>query len=297
MKKNDNIIRLFFSLRFVPLLLRKAFFHLVFRLFYLVSAKRRLIALQNLRHAFPEKSDEEIIRIAKGVYQNLSIILAEFFNIPFFTPDNIGKVVTVDGKEHYEEALAKHKGILGLASHFSNWEMQAPIGAIYLKTMDIVYRRSDNNVIEDIIIWSRTAHGNRMIPKGSAGQTIRELLQQDNFVGALADQNVDVDSGVFVSFFNRPTCTSVGIAALAIQTGAPVLPAFVVRQSDGRYKLILKPVVEITITDNYEHDLFVNTQHFAKIVEDVIREYPEQWLWLHQRWKTKKCQLPKSNSN
>jgi len=259
-------------------------------LFYFLSSKHRLITLHNLRCAFPEKKENEIIKIAKGVYRNLSIMMAEYFDLPYLTPSTIKKTVTLEGKEHYEEALKRCKGIIALCSHFGNWELQPPAGAIYLKPLEIVYRPLDNKTLEDIIVSVRVTHGNRMIPKGSAGKTIRELLDENRFVAVLADQNVDVNNGIFVDFFSRPACTSVGVAALAMQTGASVLPVFMIRQNDGKYKLILKPLVQIDTTDNYENNLFTNTQRFAKIAEEVIREYPEQWFWLHQRWKTKQCQ-------
>ena len=117
-----------------------------------------------------------------------------------------------------------------------------------------------------------------------------ELLKENHIIGILSDQNVARKEGVFVDFFGRPACTGVGLAVMAMRSGAPVVPAFMARQKSGKYKLILKPAVEAVCTDNYESDLQVNTQRFTKMVEDIIREYPDQYFWFHQRWKTKQYQ-------
>jgi KDO2-lipid IV(A) lauroyltransferase len=139
--------------------------------------------------------------------------------------------------------------------------------------------------------YVRTINGNVMIPKGGTGKRIMELLKQNQFVGIMSDQNVSAREGVFVDFFGRPACTGVGLAVLALRSGAPVLPGFMARQKSGKYKLILKPLVEISRTGDYEADLRENTQRFTKVVEEIVREYPDQWFWIHQRWKTKTCQI------
>ena len=117
-----------------------------------------------------------------------------------------------------------------------------------------------------------------------------ELRRENNLIGILSDQNVAHYEGVFVDFFGRTACTGAGLAVMAIRSGAPVLPAFMARQKSGKYKFIIKPAIEAVCTDNYENDLVVNTQRFTKIIEEVIREYPDQYFWFHQRWKTKPWQ-------
>ena len=118
-----------------------------------------------------------------------------------------------------------------------------------------------------------------------------ELLKENQFIAILSDQNVAAREGVFVDFFGRPACTGVGLAVLALRSGSPILPGFVARQKNGKYKFILRPLVEVTNTGDYERDLLENTQRFAKVIEGIIREHPDQWFWIHQRWKTKKCQI------
>jgi KDO2-lipid IV(A) lauroyltransferase len=161
---------------------------------------------------------------------------------------------------------------------------------MYLKPFHIVYRPLDNPVIDNVVEYVRTIQGNELIPKGGSGKRIMELLKDNQLIGILSDQNVSTKEGVFVDFFGRPACTGVGLAVMAMRSGAPVLPAFMARQKSGKYKFILKPTLEAVCTDDYEADLVVNTQRFTKMVEEIVREYPEQWFWFHQRWKTKKWQ-------
>ena len=117
-------------------------------------------------------------------------------------------------------------------------------------------------------------------------------MKKNESIGILIDQNVSWNEGVFVDFFGRPASTTTGLAALALQTGAPVVPVFIVRLEDETYKITIYEEAKSTKTDDYDADLFENTQRFTSIIEDVVRKYPDQYFWLHQRWKTKKSQVP-----
>jgi len=274
----------------IPRCVRKGMFLSIFFLFYHIGTKSRLITLHNLMRSFPEKDTKEIIKIAKGVYRHFAIVVAEFFDLPYMTKDNIHKWVDVEGVENFQAGIAKGKGMLSIVAHFGNWELMTIAGPMYLKPMYIVYRPLDNHVIDNIVEYVRTMQGNDMIPKGGSGKRIMELLRENNLFGILSDQNVAHYEGVFVDFFGRTACTGVGLAVMAMRSGAPVLPAFMARQKSGKYKFIIKPTIEAVCTDNYENDLVVNTQRFTKIIEEVIREYPDQYFWFHQRWKTKPWQ-------
>lgn len=278
------------SFGLIPLGIRKIIFETFFWLFYHLSVKHRLIALSNLRRAYPEKDMEEITRIAKGFYRHLAIVAAEFFELPSITKQNLDEWVEFEGLENLEKALEQKKGVLSIVAHFGNWELMTvalPLGA---RPMSIVYRPLDNATLDNLTAWMRTKDGNTLIPKGRAGRKITRLLAENRIVGILSDQNVDKYEGVFVDFFGSPACTSVGLTVLALRTDAPVLPAFMARMPSGKYKFIIQPPVEITRTDDYESDLLVNTQRFTKLVEDMVRKYPDQWFWIHQRWKTKPWQ-------
>ena len=280
-----------FCFRCVPLPIRKLFFKSLLILFYHAVAKHRLIALHNLRCAFPEKDMEELTRIAKGVYRNLAITAAEFFDLPSITKENLHEWVELEGLEYFEAGIAQGKGLLTIITHFGNWELMPVTGPLFLKSSYIVYRPLDSPVLDNIVEHVRTINGNVMVPKGGSGKRIMTLLKENQCIGILSDQNVSAREGVFVDFFGRPACTGAGLAVLALRSGAPVLPMFMARQKSGKYKFILKPLVEISRTGDYEADLLENTQRFTKVVEDIVREYPDQWFWIHQRWKTKKCQV------
>lgn len=282
--------RFLFVLRCIPQMVRKGLFLSIFILFYHVGIKNRLITMHNLLRSFPEKDVNEIIRITKGVYRHFAIVAAEFFDLPSITKENIHEWMDVEGLENYQTAIAKGKGLLSIVAHFGNWELMTIAVPFFLKPMYIVYRPLDSPVIDNIVEYVRTMQGNEMITKGGSGKRVMELLKENQVIGILSDQNVAKREGVFVEYFGRPACTGVGLAVMAMRSGAPVLPAFMARQPSGKYKLILKPTVEAVCTDNYENDLMVNTQRFTKIIEDVVREYPDQYFWFHQRWKTKPYQ-------
>jgi KDO2-lipid IV(A) lauroyltransferase len=286
--KTTNI--LLFVFRCIPRGVRKGFFIILFSLFYHLIPKSRLIVLHNLQRSFPEKNLKEIIRIAKGVYRHFAIVAAEFFDMPYINKENIHKWVEIEGLENYQEAIARGKGVLSIVAHFGNWELMTIAVPICLKPMYIVYRPLDNPVFDNMVEYVRTMNGNVLIPKGGSGKRVIELLKENQAIGILSDQNVAKSEGVFVDFFGRPACTGVGLAVMAMRSGAPVVPAFMARQKSGRYKFILKPAMEAVCTDDYEADLQVNTQRFTKIVEEIVREYPDQWFWFHQRWKTKPYQ-------
>jgi len=132
--------------------------------------------------------------------------------------------------------------------------------------------------------------GNALVFKEGTGRKIMQLLKENHIIGILSDQNMAKYEGVFVDFFGRPACTGEGLALMAMRSGAPVIPAFMVRQKSGKYKFIMKPTIEAVCTNDYEADLVVNAQRFTKTIEEIVREYPEQYFWFHQRWKTKKWQ-------
>jgi KDO2-lipid IV(A) lauroyltransferase len=291
MKKARSTRTILLMFGMVPLKARRTIFRALFLLFYHLSLKHRIITMHNLICAFPEKSLTEIIKIAKKVYVNLGTVAAEFFEIPTLTRENMSDWVTFEGLENYTNALAKQKGILFYTGHFGNWELLAACFGLQNIHVSIIYRALDNPILEDFVAWFRSYTGHKVIPKGGASRKIIELLKKNEMIGILIDQNVSWREGVFVDFFGRPTSTTKRFAELALRTGAPVVSAFIIRQGDGGYRIVINDEVEVTRTGNHEKDLFDNTQRFTRVIEDVVRRYPDQYFWLHQRWKTKKVQI------
>jgi KDO2-lipid IV(A) lauroyltransferase len=275
----------------VPLSLRKTLFTGLSRLFYYFVPRQRLIAAHNLRRAFPEESDDEILRIARGVYRNMGTVAAEFFDIPRLTKENIGELVEAEGIEHCRRALEKGRGILFFGAHFGNWEIEAVAVSLLVKPLGVIYRPLDSVFLDHLVLKVRSATGNIPIPKNRAMRAMLRHLKRNGMLGILIDQNVAWYEGVFVDYFGRPACTTDGLALLALHTEAPVLPGYMARLPDGRYRLVLGPEVEVVNTGDHEADLLANTQRFTRIIEETVRKYPDQWLWVHQRWKTQKCQV------
>lgn len=285
---------IFVAFQGIPTSLRKALFIGLFRLFYHLSPRQRLIAAYNLRRAFPEKSTEEILRIARGVYRNLGIVAAEFFDISRLAPSNVGKLIDAEGLENCRQALSKGRGVLLFGAHFGNWELEAATIPLLIEHHAVViYRPLDSSLLDHLIFRVRSATGNTPIPKDRAMRPMLRSLKRNEILGILIDQNVACYEGVFVDYFGHPACTTDGLALLALHTEAPVLPACMARLPDGRYRLVIGPEVEIIRTGDRDADVLTNTQRFTKIIEETVRRYPDQWLWVHQRWKTQRCQARK----
>ena len=275
----------------IPLAFRKALFITLAFLFYLVVPRQRFIALHNLSRAFPEKSPAEIGKIARGVYRHIGILAAEFFESPHLTREKILQSMTIEGWEHCRRALEKGKGMLLLTGHLGNWELSVTIFALLVKPLTAIYRPLDNPILEAMVRQIRESAGNKTLPKDRAMRPMLRTLKQNGVLGILIDQNVAWYEGVFVPFFGRKACTTDGIALLALHTGAPVLPGFLIRQPDGRYLIKFLAEVETIRTGDRRQDVLTNTRRYNEILEELIRQYPDQWLWIHHRWKTRPSQV------
>jgi Kdo2-lipid IVA lauroyltransferase/acyltransferase len=278
------------TFRLIPRKLRIALFTACFRLFYHISTKHRMITLHNLRCAFPEKDMKELVEIAKGAYRNVGVIAGEFFDIPYLTKENIGELVEFEGLENCTGAYGKKKGVLFLGAHFGNWELSAAAYSLYVGPAIVLYRPLDNPFLEELVRYVRTSTGNVLLPMTRAMRPMIRAFQNNETVGLMIDQNYAWQEGVFVDFFGRPACTTNGPALLAMHTDAAVIPAYLVRLPDGRHRLVIEEEFTLVRTGNRIEDAIANTQLFTKKFEEIVRRYPDHWLWLHQRWKTKKWQ-------
>lgn len=256
------------------------------RLAYGIVKRSRNIALNNLRNAYPEKSDAESKRTAKAVFGNLGKLLYEVCWAACLDNDELRKQVKIEGMANIQAAYAKGKGVLALTAHFGNWELMPVVGHLTGYPISIVYRPLDFKPLERFTVKSRTRYGGTLIPKKRSFRKILDSLRRKEVVTLLMDQNAAEREGVFAPFFNIPACTNKGMALLALKTGAPVVPVFLVREKDGFTGLIL-PEVPLITTGDKTKDLEINTAAYNRVIESVVRRHPEQWFWVHRRWNTK----------
>lgn len=248
----------------------------------------RRIVLRNLALAFPDKTKEELEVLGKKVFCNLGRVLAEFSFIPRLNQENVSKYVVLEGEENFHKAYEKGRGVIFLTAHFGNWEwMAATFPLLVGLPCYVVMRPLDNKYLNLFTETLRTWTGNKTIPKRKAMGQILRLVQRGEIVGVLLDQNVDWNEGVFVNFCGELACTNKGLASLALKTDTPILPAFNIREKSGRYRVIIEPEISLIRTGDKNLDILENTKIFTQIIEKYVRAYPDHWLWVHRRWKTR----------
>jgi len=258
------------------------------RIFYLLHFRLRRVGMRNLALAFPEKTAAERARILRGEFTSLGRQLAELCQFPRYTRENVDQIVVYDGFENYERARARGKGVLFLTAHFGGWELSAFAHSLHGHWMHIVMRPMDNIYLNRLILQYRTMHGNKTVDKDDFVRGLLSAMKAGEVVGILMDTNMTPPQGVFVDFFGIPACTASGLARIALRTDAAVIPGFTICDSAlGKYRLRFDPAVELVRTGHLEADIVANTQKFTSIIEEYVRKYPEQWLWVHRRWKTR----------
>jgi len=258
------------------------------RIVYLAHVRLRRVGMRNLALAFPDKTEAERARILRGEFTSLGRQLAEVCQFPKYTRENVERVVVYDGLENYERAYARNKGVLFLTAHFGGWELSAFAHSLHGHWLHIVMRPMDNSYLNRLIERYRTMHGNKTVGKDDFVRGLLAAMKAGETVGILMDTNMTPPQGVFVDFFGIPACTASGLARIALRTDAAVVPGFTIwDQALGKYRLRFDPAVELVRTGDLEADIVANTQKFTGIVEDYVRKYPDQWLWVHRRWKTR----------
>jgi KDO2-lipid IV(A) lauroyltransferase len=258
------------------------------QIIYLLHFRLRRVGLRNLALAFPEKSKSERARILRGEFTSLGRQLAEVCHFPKYTLENVNQVIVYDGFENYERAYARGKGVLFLTAHFGGWELSAFSHSMHGHWMHVVMRPMDNLYLDRLIRNYRTMHGNTTVDKDDFIRGLLAAMKKGEVVGILMDTNMTPPQGIFVDFFGIPACTASGLARIALRTDAAVVPTFTIWDPVLRkYRLRFDPAVDLIRTDDNEADIITNTQLFTKIIEDYVRRYPDQWLWVHRRWKTR----------
>jgi len=254
----------------------------------LVHRRLRAVGMRNLALALPELSLDEHRRILKGEFSSLGRQFAEVCLFPRYTRENVEQIVVYDGFENFECAYARGKGVLFLTGHLGGWELSAFAHSLYGHPLHIVMRSLDNPYLDRMSHQYRTMHGNQTVDKDNFVRGLLGAMKAGETVGILMDTNMTPPQGVFVPFFGIPACTASGLARIALRTDAAVVPGFTFwDRESGKYKLRFDPAVELIRTGDDDADVLANTAKFTEIIEKFVRRYPDQWLWVHRRWKTR----------
>jgi Kdo2-lipid IVA lauroyltransferase/acyltransferase len=259
---------------------------------YCLWRRLRAVGLRNLELAYPDWDLRRRQQILFASFQNLGRMLADFAHFPHCNRSNIERWIVYDGYENFARAQTQGRGLLFLTAHFGNWELGSFAHGIYGHGVAFVARRLDNPLIDSLIERYRRLGGSRPIDKDNfARETLRALHQRES-VGVLIDQNMMASEGVFVDFFGHLACTTTTPARIARKTGAPVILGLVIWDSQLRKYRLRFDSVEWIPADDAEQEIAVNTANFTQLIESYVRRYPEQWLWMHRRWKTRPPEEP-----
>ena len=255
--------------------------------FYLLGRLRRT-GLRNLELAYPAWSLERRTKLLREVYRNLGRLLAEFCLMSGYTAEHASRFIHYEGLEHYLAARDEGRGVLVLTGHLGAWELSSFYHSLVGYRMGLVIRRLDNPLVDRFVNRIRTLHGNRVIHKDDFARGLIAAMRSGETVGILMDTNMTPPQGVFVPFFGMDACSAAGLAKVALRTEAAVLPGFLLwNEADGGYVLHFSPRLHLIRTGDAEEDVRANTAMFTAELERAIREHPEQWLWMHRRWKTR----------
>ncbi|PYS49103.1 MAG: lipid A biosynthesis acyltransferase [Acidobacteria bacterium] len=258
------------------------------RIAYGLSDRLRTTGHRNLELAFPEMSKRERERILRGSFRNLGRLLGEFSQFSRATPESLHQIIECRGLENLQAARESGRGVILFTGHLGAWELSSFALSAFGYPLSFLVRRIDNPLIEDLIEKTRTRFGNRSIDKRAAMRPMLKTLRAGGTLGILVDLNTQPHEGVFVDFFGIPASTASGVAALALRTGAAVLPVFIPwDEEQKRFILYIDPPLEISRTRNEEEDVREFTARYTYVVESYVRRFPDQWLWIHKRWNTR----------
>jgi KDO2-lipid IV(A) lauroyltransferase len=255
---------------------------------WLTLGRLRRVGAENLRRSFPEKTEGEREVILRGVYRSLGWQIGEFCKMRGYTAEQASGFIRYDGLEHYLAAREKGRGVLVLTGHMGAWELSSYYHSLVGYPMSLVIRRLDNPLVDKFVNDLRCLHGNRVIHKDDFARGLLTAMHQGETVGILMDTNMTPPQGVFVPFFGVEACTATALARIAMKSGAAVLPGFLLWEtSERRYVLRFGEELVLVKTGDAAADVVENTALFTATIEQYVRRYPEQWLWLHRRWKTR----------
>jgi len=242
----------------------------------------RRTAERNLLFAYPERDAAWRAQTIDGIFASIGRLLTAFARFPQITSSNVPEWIDYEGFEHYVRAKERGRGVLFATAHLGNWELSAFAHALLTEPMSVVVRPLDNPLIDDLVERRRALSGNKLLSKRDFARSILHALRNNEAVGILVDQNSSPDFGVFVPFFGKAACSGLTFAKLAARSGAAVIPGFAVWDA-GKRRYVLRFYAEVPVSG----DATADTAAIQSAVEAAIREYPDQWLWIHRRWKTR----------
>jgi len=269
-------------LRALPLKISYRVGYAVARLLDRLLPKLRRVASRNLAMAMPELSLAETRSITDGVFRSVGRLLVALAYFPAIEKSSVGDWISYQGLEHYQAAKQKERGVLIATAHLGNWELSAFAHALMTEPMNIMVRPLDNPLVDQIVETRRTMSGNRLIFKKDAARLVLKALKQNEPVGILIDQNTTPSEGVFIDFFGKLACAGVAFVKLAYHSQAPVIPGFAL-WDEPTQRYILRFLPEVPLTG----DPTADTQSVHAVLEQAIRQNPDQWMWIHRRWKTR----------
>jgi KDO2-lipid IV(A) lauroyltransferase len=259
-------------------------------LFYLTSWPHRRIGMRNLAIAFPDRPRAAHRRILRHSLQNLGRTAVEVVRLPRLSDEELRRLVVFEDEAWWSEAISRPRGTgaLVLSGHFGNWELLLYAHGRRGHPVSMVHRTIANPLVDRWVNGIRARAGTRLIRKARAAAGVLRAMRRGELLVLPFDQNSTRSLGVFAPFFGLQASTNSGIARIALRAGAPVVPVFIVRQGrSGRHVVHVLPILEAEATGDFEHDVVYNTERFSRVFEDMVRRYPEQWLWVHRRWKTR----------
>ena len=271
-----------YSLEHLPLSVANALARATAGLLDAALPRLRRVALINLSFAFPELDAQKRHQIVDGVFRSIARLLVGLARFPSLGRSNISEWISYEGLENYLDAKEMGKGVLIATAHLGNWELSAFAHALMTESMHVMVRPLDNPLIDRLLEDRRRLSGNLLIEKRDAARAVIRALRNNDAVGILTDQNTAPAEGVFVNFFGKLACAGSAFVKFAYHSEAPVIPGFAVwDQGKQRYVLRFYPKVQLS------GDAQVDTQRIHSIFEEIIRQYPDQWMWIHRRWKTR----------
>ncbi len=265
-------------------------------LFYILDRRHRAIALLNLQLAFPEKSEQERRVILRRSCRNLGRVAAEWCHLGSLDTESVRQYVTIDDPLRWQAELARvaDRGAIIITAHIGNFELLAYAHGLLGDPITLVHNPIRNPLIDDVITGLRARAGTVSLAKKSAAKAALRALREHRMIAIPADQNQTRRYGVFVDLFGIPACTTPGPARLSMLSGAPIYPVFLVREGESdRHRLIVLPEIEVAATGDRDADIVTTTQRCSSAIEDVLRRYPDQWIWFHKRWNTRRIGEPR----